>query len=161
MTLLGIYTRNTNNHSTMKKIRHINLEFSCPESIDSMDATQREFNCSKCSREVIDFSGKSGTELQQIISKSPGSVCGIFKRSQMSQSFLKYAAATILATASTSVAKGQETINSEHLEIVIDSLGEEEEEELFIGTIMETQAEPIGGFQKFMDMISKSSIRQN
>ncbi|MFY0598939.1 MAG: energy transducer TonB [Cyclobacteriaceae bacterium] len=141
----------------MGKIRNVNLEFSCPESIDSMKPTLSGFNCSRCSKELIDFRGKSEEEFQQMISDSGSSTCGVFKPSQLSQKFLRYAAATFIATASTLVANGQKPIESDSLEIAVDSLeGEEEGDEFFLGTIVEYQAEPIGGYLKFMESISKS-----
>jgi len=67
---------------------------------------------------------------------------------------MRYAAATFIATASSLSANAQEPVQTDSLEIAIDSL--EQEEDYFIGTIVEYQAEPIGGYQKFMETIANS-----
>ncbi len=141
----------------MKEIRNINLKFNCPENRKTLEQTENGFNCDKCSKNVIDFTNKSNDELHSIISESIEPVCGIFNRSQLSQKFMKYAAATFIATASSFAANGQNIIVKDSLEQACNHL-EEEHEVLgeFFGTIIETQAEPIGGYDKFFDALSKS-----
>ncbi|QSE98549.1 energy transducer TonB [Fulvivirga lutea] len=140
--------------------KNINLEFSCPENLNSMEPTMDGFNCNKCSKELIDFRNKSDEEIQRIISKSLNPICGVFKRSQLSHRFLKYAAATFIATA-TSININAQTkeLDSLELEYAIDSLIQTEFEDNdipFLGIIVETQAEPIGGYPKFFEAISKA-----
>ncbi len=125
-----------------------------------MDPTSNGFNCNQCSKELIDFRNKSDDEIQRIVSKSLNPICGVFKQSQMSQRFLKYAAATFIATA-TSININAQTkeLDSLELEHAIDSLMETEFEDNdipFLGIIVENQAEPIGGYPKFFEAISKA-----
>lgn len=141
----------------MSEIRNIDLEFNCPENRNTLEQSENGYNCDKCSMKVIDFTNKSNEELQRIISKSLEPICGIFKRSQLSQKFMKYAAATFIATASSLSANGQDIIVKDSVEQACDHL-EKEHEELgeFFGAIIETQAEPIGGYPKFFEAISKT-----
>ena len=144
----------------MSKIKNVNLEFSCPENFESMESTPLGFNCSKCSKELIDFREKSDKEIQQITSISTNPICGVFKRTQMSQGFLKYAAATFIASATALNLNAQiKELDSLELELAIDSLTETEFEDNdipFLGIIIEVQAEPIGGYPKFFEAISKA-----
>ncbi|MCB0496026.1 MAG: energy transducer TonB [Cyclobacteriaceae bacterium] len=141
----------------MSKIKNINLEFSCPESRNTLKQTVEVYSCDKCSKEVIDFTNKSDKEFQRIISESIEPVCGIFKRSQLSQKFVKYAAATFIATATSLSLKGQNIIVKDSIADACLHLEEEHEEDgEFFGTIIETQAEPIGGYPKFFEAISQT-----
>lgn len=144
----------------MSEKKNINLEFSCPENLNSMEPTAHGFNCAKCSKELIDFRDKSDEEIQWIISNSLKPICGVFKRTQMSQQFLRYAAATFIATASAFNLNAQTNeLDSLELEHAIDSLLDTEFEDNdipFLGIIVETQAEPIGGYPKFFEAISKA-----
>ena len=147
----------------------MNLEFSCPERLDAMQPTSGGFNCAKCSRKVIDFREKSIAEIQEYIAQSFDATgeansgearpCGVFKRSQMSKQFLRYAAATVIASAAAIPLNAQTTqLDTVALEMTIDSLEVEEEEEIDIvfGSIIEIQAEPIGGYQKFYETLAKT-----
>lgn len=141
----------------MNKIKHINLEFNCPENRNTLEQSGQGYNCDKCSKNVIDFTNKSNDELQRIISESIEPVCGIFKRSQLSQKFMKYAAATFIATATSLSTNGQDIVIKDSVEQACNHL-EEEHDELgeFFGAIIETQAEPIGGYKKFFEALSDS-----
>lgn len=141
----------------MSKIEHINLEFNCIENRNTLEETGNGYNCEKCSKHVVDFTNKSDEELQRIISESFEPVCGIFKRSQLSQKFIRYAAATFIAAASTFTANGQDIVIKDSVDQACNHL-EEEHEELgeFFGAVIEVQAEPIGGYEKFFEAISKT-----
>lgn len=138
----------------MKKIKNITLEFSCMEQIDSFDKIEKGFFCSKCSTAVIDFTNKSIHELHEEISKSTRPVCGLFKRSQLSEQFTRYAAATFIASSSLTIPTiAQVKVDSawqasEHLE-------KEGESDTFFGSIMEVPAAPRGGYKKFMQALAK------
>jgi TonB family protein len=139
----------------MSKIKNINLEFSCPENRSTLGKTELGYSCDKCSKEVIDFTNKSNEDLQRIISNSLEPICGVFKRAQLSQKFMKYAAATFIATAASLSANGQDIVVKDSLEQVCNHLEEETEEStVFFGMVTEMQAEPIGGYENFLKAIA-------
>jgi TonB family protein len=82
-------------------------------------------------------------------------VCGIFKQAQLSEQFLKYAAATLIVTSSlTSATYGQEKVKSDSLveaHFVLDTANEDS----VFGMFVEFGAEPVGGYYKFMEALSK------
>ncbi len=81
----------------MSDIQNVQLGFSCPLKREDMEVTEQGHFCSSCSKEVIDFTDKSQADFDKIIKASPQRICGAFKTSQLSQAFLKYAAATAIA----------------------------------------------------------------
>lgn len=145
----------------MSNIKNINLEFSCPKRRDTLEESPEGYNCEQCSKQVIDFTNKSQEDIQNIISKASGSVCGVFKRSQLSKKFIKYAAATFIATTSIALESNAQEISFP------DSLLNNTEEEIeltgceFFGSIIETQAEPIGGYEKFFEAIKGELLYPN
>jgi len=140
----------------MKKIKNINLEFSCPENRSSMNKIGSDYFCDKCSSQVIDFTKKSASEFEKIINKSSKPICGIYKRSQLSEQFLKYAAATFIATTSIVFqANSQEIIKVDSAKQACEYLEEEEVEGEFFGMIVEEQAQPVGGYKKFFEELAK------
>jgi hypothetical protein len=132
----------------MTKIKDVTIEFNCPETLDN------KLHCDRCSHAVIDFTNKTDKELTEEIKKSKGPVCGLFKKSQLSDQFLKYAAATFIATSLTIPTLGQEVIKGDSLLKACEKIETENEEEVFLGIIVETQAEPIGGYKKFFEAIT-------
>ena len=108
----------------MAKIKNITIEFHCLESLD--DA----LFCDKCSHRVIDFTNKTDQELRKEIEKSNRTVCGLFKKSQLSSQFLKYAAATFIATSLTIPAIGQEVIKGDSLLKACEKIETEAEDEV-------------------------------
>lgn len=132
----------------MSKIKNVNLEFSCPENRKTLDRTDKEYHCKNCSKQVIDFSNKTNEDLIRIISESSKSVCGIFKKSQLNQKVMKYAAATLIVIGASFATKAQDIDVIDMVgQIDIDKRYEAREE--FLGLISETQAIPIGGYEKF------------
>ena len=131
----------------MTKIENITIEFNCSEKLDDTHF------CEKCSHQVIDFTIKTDKELQEELKKSKGLVCGIFKKSQLSDQFLKYAAATFVATSLTIPTLGQEIIKRDSLLKACEQT-EIEETDIFFGVIVEKQAEPVGGYKKFFEAIA-------
>jgi len=82
------------------EIRNVKLSFCCKEdwnSFATVDARTRF--CASCRCKVLDFRNAKQQELTDAL-KSGGRVCGVFKRSQMNEAFLKYAAASLLAVSS-------------------------------------------------------------
>ena len=133
----------------MSDIKDVTLEFLCPETLN------HQHFCAKSSRRLTDFTNKTGGELIEEIQRSKGPVCGIFKKVQLSDQFLKYAAATVIATSLTLPSLGQEPIKVDTLKNAIESI-EEEDDDVFFGMIVELQAEPICGYKKFMETIASN-----
>lgn len=132
----------------MTKIKNVTIEFNCPETLYD------NLFCTKCSHGVTDFTSKTDRELREEIKQSKGPVCGLFKKSQLSDQFLKYAAATFIATSLTVPTLGQKVIKRDSLLKACEKIETENEEEVFLGIIVETQAEPIGGYKKFFEAIT-------
>ena len=138
----------------MSDINNINLEFKCPVGRSVLKKAGEAFVCEKCSNNVIDFTNKSNRELQSILSKSVEPVCGIFKTRQLSQKFLKYAAAGFfVSAASLTLSANAQDITI--LDIPISEEAETEHTEIF-GSIIETMPEPIGGNEKFLEAIARA-----
>jgi len=139
----------------MANIKDVVLQFPCPLRKDSFDKTSKGYYCNKCSSEVIDFSGKSLNELRCEMGKSQKPVCGIFKKSQLSDQFIKYAAATFFLSSALTF----QSIAQEKAKIDSDSTSKAnvdgETEPVFFGLIVETQAEPEGGIPKFIKTLSE------
>ena len=139
----------------MTEIKDVVLQFPCPLRKESFDKTTKGYYCNKCSSEVIDFSGKSLNELRCAMEKSEKPVCGIFKKSQLSDQFIKYAAATFFVSS----ALAFQTFAQEKAKIDSNSTSnanvDDETEPTVFGMIVEVPAQPIGGFPKFMDALSK------
>ncbi|MEO7991106.1 MAG: energy transducer TonB [Chryseolinea sp.] len=132
----------------MTKIKNVTIEFNCPEKLND------NLFCDKCSHTIVDFTNKTDKELIDEIKNSNETVCGLFKKSQLSTQFLKYAAATFIATSLTIPAIGQEVVKSDSLLKACEKIETENEEEVFLGMVVETQAEPIGGYKKLFEAIA-------
>ena len=79
-------------------IKNVNLSFCCNKDWNTMRTVdeQKRF-CESCQHQVIDFTKSTEKELKSALQSSPR-VCGRFKRSQMSDAFLKYAASLVVAS---------------------------------------------------------------
>jgi TonB family protein len=133
----------------MTEIKNVTIEFNCPHTLD------KNLYCSKCSHGVVDFRNKTDEELRIEIEKTKGPVCGVFKKSQLSDQFLKYAAATFIATSLAIPAPGQ-TPKAESLAKSVEKMDTTNEEDVFFGLVIETQAEPIGGYKELFETIKKN-----
>jgi protein TonB len=142
----------------MGKIRNINLEFSCPENISSFEKVKKGHHCQQCEKVVIDFTNKTDNEFEKFIPKSESSVCGIFKLSQLSKKFLKYAATSIIVGSSSLSIQGQEAIKKDSINQACDQSNIPFENDVVFGNIIETQAEPVGGIRKFYEELNKKII---
>lgn len=80
------------------EIKNVSLSFCCDKDWKSMRTVdeQRKF-CESCKLNVIDFT-KANADQFKAAMQSSSRVCGRFKRSQMSESFLKYAASVVVAS---------------------------------------------------------------
>lgn len=133
----------------MSPIKNVSLAYSCAEKLSG------NLFCHKCSHHVIDFRNKTCGDLNEQINKSTKPVCGVFKKSQLSEQFMKYAAATFIATSTAIAAAGQE-IKADSLLQSCDPVEQELETEILVGIIIQTQAEPIGGYAKFFNAIKRN-----
>jgi hypothetical protein len=122
----------------MSDIKNVNLGFNCPKTKDSLNRTTKDsFHCSNCSKEVID-------------------TCGIFNQSQLSRTFLKYAAATALIGSSfLATAQGQHVIEADSVEEAYELIGD-----IVFGEVVDDTTsynyyypEPIGGMAKFYEAL--------
>jgi TonB family protein len=138
--------------SNMKNITNASLAFNCSENVG------RKHFCEKCRHRVIDFRNKTEIDLMQEINEALGHVCGIFNTSQLSDTFLKYAAATVIVTSLAIPTHGQETNKLDSLLKAYDESAPKEEEDVFIGTIVEVMPEPVGGNEKFLEAIRSKII---
>jgi protein TonB len=105
---------------------------------------------------VLDFTSKTDEELREELEKSSGRVCGLFKKSQLSSQFLKYVAATFIATSITAPALGQKVLEWDSLRNEREKFEGEKDEEIFLGIIVETHAAPIGGYNRFYAAVAKT-----
>ena len=116
-----------------------------------MKSDGRNSICDKCSHCVHDFTESNADELINILDGSSELVCGKFKKSQLGEVFLKYAASTIIATASLALpALGQET---EKVGSAKQASGQVEE--VFLGIIVEEQPVPKNGYEAFYRKLSE------
>lgn len=130
----------------MSPIKNISLAFACRETLN------KGLFCNKCSHRVIDFKDKTHRDLQQHLETSDRRVCGIFKKSQLSEQFLRYAAATFVATSMTFPGNGQDLKEDSSFQ-ACEKIETQDEEEFFLGVIVDIPAEPIGGYKNFFDAI--------
>lgn len=128
-----------------KDITHIDLAFLCQQVWDEMKSDGQNSVCDKCSSCVHDFTETTADELTKVLDNSSGLVCGRFKKSQLGETFLKYAASTVIVTASLALpALGQETEKTGSAKQV-----NEQVEEMFLGIIVEEQPVPKNGYKAF------------
>ncbi len=143
----------------MAEIKNVNLSFNCPQKKDTLSHLSKDkFHCSGCSKEVIDFTSKSQSELEEILKSKHSNTCGIFKPSQLSKKFLKYAAATALVGSSfLATAQGQQIVEADSVEEVYELMGV-----VLTGEVVDDTTsynyyypEPIGGIEKFYEALMK------
>lgn len=91
-----------------KPIKNVTLQFPCTENWNSMESVNGERMCSKCHHKVVDFTTMSEDGFNKHLRNSDH-VCGRFRKSQLSTTFLKYAAAAVIAAAG---ASGCETVHN-------------------------------------------------
>jgi hypothetical protein len=133
----------------MTKIKNITLAFNCTEKLEQNSGDK--FFCAKCAHHITDFTSKSLEELQDAITKSTRPVCGIFKRSQLSDQFLRYAAATVIATSALTIpAIGQ---TQERTEPSVSTPHKPVADDVLLGIVVQTTPEPVGGYQEFLAAI--------
>jgi|GEM_PF-1839275 len=87
----------------MKQIKDVTLAFCCKENWNSFSSIdERTRLCGTCKHNVVDFTNASQADFQKAMQSESG-VCGRFKRSQISDSFLKLAAASLMAASVASI----------------------------------------------------------
>jgi hypothetical protein len=135
------------------QIKNVSLEFSCPEKLDRK--AEGKFYCDKCAHQLIDFRNKPIKELKSEISNSVKPVCGVFNTSQLGDHFIKYALSTVIVTSSFAVPTfGQVPIKVDSVSKGLETVNKDDEEQVIFGMIVETQAQPIGGYAKFFEALA-------
>lgn len=88
---------------TIQPLTNVCLSFSCPMKWDEMKSiSNAKRHCQQCQRVVTDFRNASQQEFDVAIKESGGHLCGRFKKSQLSASFLaKIATAAALVACNT------------------------------------------------------------
>jgi hypothetical protein len=79
----------------MSDIKNITLAFPCHQQLTRNGGG--EFYCNACAQTIVDFRCQSAGALAAALRQSSRPVCGIFNSSQLSQQFVRYAAATAIA----------------------------------------------------------------
>jgi TonB family protein len=130
-----------------KSIKNIQLAFPCKEDWNNMPDDEKGKFCEKCKSRVFDFRGKSKEELQNEIIHSAEPICGRFNKSQLSSSFLKYAASAVIASGLAIPAMSQQPIPTDRSELIDDN-------EAIFG-MMEIQPYPKGGWKSFYERLSQ------
>lgn len=124
-------------------MKDIDLAFNCTEKIND-----RRY-CEKCAHTLTDFTNKTDAELEDALSNASRPVCGVFKKSQLSEQFLKYAATTFLAASWVNPSWAQ------HNDVILKptafaSVCESKTVEThFQGMVVSTPATPAGGYDQF------------
>ncbi|HEY3405305.1 MAG TPA: hypothetical protein VGK59_18095 [Ohtaekwangia sp.] len=129
----------------MGEIKNLTLAFSCSEKIDS------KLHCTKCAHTLVDFTQKTDAELSHEIAQSASTVCGVFKQSQLSDQFLRYAAATIIATSAALPVRGQGQGDNTPLPDKVFSISQADGKvkHALLGFVITDQAEPVGGYDRY------------
>jgi TonB family protein len=112
--------------------------------------------CHRCKHTVLDFTKCVEGDPPQAVRAANGTVCGKFKKSQMSNQFLRYVATAMVVTTMALPVMAQEKPDERCEQASRDTSATEED--VFIGTIVEYMAEPVGGNEKFMATI-KANLR--
>jgi len=82
------------------EIKNVNLSFCCKEDWSSFKSIdERTRFCQSCKHQVVDFTKATQSDFDEAMNAGK-KVCGRFKRSQMSETFLKLAAAVTVAASS-------------------------------------------------------------
>jgi hypothetical protein len=137
----------------MAKSANVTLAFICPFQ-KHVIKNSTGFYCNKCAAPIANYTNNSPIEPCNDRPIGQPSICGAFKKSQLSDHFLKYATATLILTASISfVSFGQEKTKILP-ESTKDSAGTADEDVVF-GMFVEVGAEPIGGYSKFFEALAK------
>jgi len=137
----------------MSNIKNITLAFPCHEKL-ACNAVG-EFYCNACARTIVDFRCQSAEALEIAMRQSSKPICGIFKRSQLSEQFVRYAAAT--AIVASAMAGTMCTPDPSLAEASNNAAVEAPEEDIpILGFVAETMATPVGGFEKFLTSIQHS-----
>jgi hypothetical protein len=95
------------------EIKNVRLSVCCSEDWRGFKViSERSRFCGTCRHEVVDFTNATQEEFDHAL-KSGKKVCGRFKTSQMNDSFLKLAAASLLIASSVSCNDRERTIPQE------------------------------------------------
>lgn len=134
----------------MNEITGITLAFHCPMKPDG------RLYCHRCKHTVLDFTKSVEGDLAQAVQAANGTVCGKFKKSQMSIQFFRYATTAMIVTTMALPVVAQEKPNERCEHASCDTCATEED--VFIETVVEYMPEPVGGNEKFLAAI-KTNLR--
>ncbi|MEM9859176.1 MAG: hypothetical protein AAF843_17585 [Bacteroidota bacterium] len=138
----------------MSDIKNIHLQFSCPENRTSLNKIDKGYFCEQCQHLVKDFTCSSKKSLMKAISNTTKPICGMFKRSQLNEKFLKLGVITIAASSIATASHGQSQMIYDSLDQADQyAIGHEYADEVF-GIIIDTPAIPVGGYKRFYEAIS-------
>jgi hypothetical protein len=123
------------------KIKNVALSFCCKKDWNSFSTIdERKRFCGSCKHNVVDFTKATQKEFDDAM-KSGTRVCGRFTRSQMGETFLKYAAATVVATAAAlTVSCETEVVDVRPTEAVAVPVDEGEHESTLMGFVILTDS---------------------
>lgn len=133
-----------------KEIKNINIAFPCQENLKAASIAEGDFLCLRCNSKVYDFRNKSKLELDSLKLSSETLICGKFKKSQLSETFLK-------AIATSAIIFGLGVSNQAFSQDKIPA-GQEEKsnnDDVFLGTLVDRIPEPVNGFKSLWKAISK------
>jgi hypothetical protein len=126
------------------EIKNVSLSFCCQEDWDQFATIDEHARfCASCKHRVIDFTNTNQRELEKEL-QSGARVCGRFKASQMSDTFLKMAAASIVVAATvSSIACTNELAEIEPQPAPMEAVSEMEfmGDVMFTGFILEVENE--------------------
>ena len=138
----------------MEDIKNIHLAFVCPLKINGLNEGDcSSYHCDQCKHSVIDFTNKTHKELQHKLEVTNSRVCGIFKREQLSNQFIKYATISLVASSSF-------VFQSNAQDIKIDSIIPQTDaqsvnnDDLVFGVIINEMAQPQGGYEALYKAIN-------
>ena len=100
----------SNSTAMENEIKNVRLSFACSEDWHKFKTIDdRTRLCGSCKCKVVDFTRATRDEFDREMN-SGKKVCGRFKTSQLNESFLKVAAASLIAVSATAVSCNRETM---------------------------------------------------
>ena len=140
------------------EINNVVLKFDCPQDWDAMTNCEGGKFCTGCNKTVFDFTDKNQDYFDAILSENKGKVCGKFTLSQISavQNFQKAAviATTLFATEAFSQTEITTCVFPKTDTII--KQDNKNNEEYFLGTIVEQTSEFNGGQQAMYQFLSEN-----
>ena len=144
----------------MDKITNARLKYICPISTDQFRKNGKNFHCQQCDNTVVDFRNSTKSDLDCSLSQAEGSICGIFKKSQLNTQFRKIAATAFIsasALAALSCEPEQQIVPSDHQNHFEEE--EVEEEDVLLGVIFNDPTPKLnGGWRQLFLQLEKELV---